>query len=678
MFKFFDWIGFQFKLVLLQVFVLLVVVLAVGITSYSIFTSFVQLSASENAIDFHRVLEILIDKQSGELSESALIVAKNPETIYALKTNQLNLLNGILNTSIIGATDILMVVDTKGKVFASNNNPLNTGYGISIKDLIAKSIETNLKISSMEVLTKQDLLNQGEVIYNKVKMTKKPTTGSKQNFKVKDIEEEALINTVVVPVYDSKTNKVVGAVVSASLMNNNFNLIDTAKNKKEGVDFTIFKDDLRIATTVPAKQGGRAIGTLLSEPVVDKVLIDGKAFSGKAMVAGIPYQAYYSPIKNHKDQIVGSLFAAVSEQKMINTINTQFLKGFLISIVCILLLTIPVLLFFAAKLVGPLKEMITASEKMANGELNQDYKVLETNDELGRLSKSFRKMSDSMRNLVIQIKQKSEEVENSSKELQLIAESSSHIVNQVTKTIEQMAIESQSQANDVSVSNNSIIEISKISNASVENISCGKNDVEITMSKIKDIKDNTKGLAIQINNLGFLGQQIGKIVELITNIASQTNLLALNAAIESARAGEHGRGFAVVAQEVKSLADESAKAASQIKDMIEQIQIESSKAVQSTELSVIMVDEGVEAVNNVKNIFEVIEKSAKDSEEKTNTVSISMESISSVVEQSAAANQEISASMQEQNSSMEELFMNANVLADLTKELNNTVSAFKL
>ena len=195
-----------------------------------------------------------------------------------------------------------------------------------------------------------------------------------------------------------------------------------------------------------------------------------------------------------------------------------------------------------------------------------------------------------------------------------------------------------------------------------------------------------------MDNLGNLGQEIGKIVDLITNIAAQTNLLALNAAIESARAGEHGKGFAVVAEEVKKLAEESAQAANQIKDMIGQIQTESSNAVQATQEGVTLVEEGVNAVNDVKNVFDIILNRTQESKQKTaqvlieikslneknDHVSHAMENISSVTEESAASAEEITASMEEQSAGMEELNNSANVLADLTEKLNEKVKVFKI
>ena len=80
----------------------------------------------------------------------------------------------------------------------------------------------------------------------------------------------------------------------------------------------------------------------------------------------------------------------------------------------------------------------------------------------------------------------------------------------------------------------------------------------------------------KVNELGEHSEEIGIIVNTITDIAKQTNLLALNATIEAARAGEHGKGFAVVAEEVGSLAAESSQSADEIGILIKDIQMETA------------------------------------------------------------------------------------------------------
>jgi PAS domain S-box-containing protein len=177
-------------------------------------------------------------------------------------------------------------------------------------------------------------------------------------------------------------------------------------------------------------------------------------------------------------------------------------------------------------------------------------------------------------------------------------------------------------------------------------------------SGMKDILQNTQDVNQIVNEIQGQMDQIGKIVTLITDIASQTNLLALNAAIEAARAGDAGRGFAVVAAEVKSLAQESRKSAENIADMIQNLQHQSLQAAEAMKTSTTIVQEGGGAVGQMLASFENIVSMI-------DTIHRNVEEVASSSEEQAASVEEITASIHELN----------DLIQSSAKEAVNTAAA---
>jgi methyl-accepting chemotaxis protein len=175
------------------------------------------------------------------------------------------------------------------------------------------------------------------------------------------------------------------------------------------------------------------------------------------------------------------------------------------------------------------------------------------------------------------------------------------------------------------------------------------------------ITRSTSEVNLIVSDIGAQMHEIGKIVSLISDIASQTNLLALNAAIEAARAGEAGRGFAVVASEVKSLAQDSRRSAENITDMIQVLQQKSQDATDAMKTADGEIEAGNKAMKETLEVFTRIVTSVAE-------INRNIEEVASASEEQAASVQEITASLNEVSSLVRETAEEAQKSSATTRE----------
>ena len=171
------------------------------------------------------------------------------------------------------------------------------------------------------------------------------------------------------------------------------------------------------------------------------------------------------------------------------------------------------------------------------------------------------------------------------------------LVSQISAAANQVENGAQRQAQDVASAYGIIEQLStavgnvvdkanivaKVASENLGTAEIGKESIDEAISGMEAMRSTVLSSADKIQALGQKSKQIGEIIEVIDDIAEQTNLLALNAAIEAARAGEHGKGFAVVADEVRKLAERSARATGEIAELIKGIQNETMQAVEAME-----------------------------------------------------------------------------------------------
>jgi methyl-accepting chemotaxis protein PixJ len=321
-------------------------------------------------------------------------------------------------------------------------------------------------------------------------------------------------------------------------------------------------------------------------------------------------------------------------------------------------------------------ELLIQVDPISRGDLTVRAQV--TEDEIGTIADSYNATIRNLRKLVQEVQSAAQSVSQTvlknqptmenvsngaSEQVQAIKQTLEkiHALTELIAGVEMRATQAEAQ---VESTNQVLIEGDAAMNSTVEGFTAIRETVAETSEKVQQ--------------LGEASQKISKVVKLISGFANQTNMLALNASIEAARAGEEGQGFGVVANEVRALAQRSAKATTEIRQLIEEIQSQVSDLVKVMAMGTKQVNSGAQLVEETRQKLTDISVSSKQVNQLVREIAQSASLQSQTSDQASQTIQNVAEIATSNSSYAQNLNNSFSELQKVAEELQVSVAQFKV
>ncbi|MCB1954941.1 MAG: methyl-accepting chemotaxis protein [Rhodocyclaceae bacterium] len=387
------------------------------------------------------------------------------------------------------------------------------------------------------------------------------------------------------------------------------------------------------------QQSGKPFFEVRKDPVHGEIL--------KAVFPAINQTDYLGKdcTECHDEPPVGSVLGAVTMEVKLDTAMDAVhqsgakLAGATLAVLGVVLLAIYILVQRAVS--SPLTEMANRLKDIAAGEGDLTQRLpVRGQDEVGAASTYFNQMMEKLQGVIGRLASSSDQVacaanrlQQNTREVRETASEQSDRSSSVASAMEEMSANIQSVAESTG-------EVLELAHGSLETATEGNRDVADLTGRLQDVESAVGQMTETAGEFIHHSDAIARMTGEVKEIADQTNLLALNAAIEAARAGEHGRGFAVVADEVRKLAEKSARSASEIEQVTRNLNEGSEHVKQS-------IDRGIESIRQIREAMGRVAEGLRANMNSASQTSEGMDRIATATDEQRHATADAAASIEQ-------------------------------